>query len=357
MIDPYKILAINLGSTTTKAGVYENKTLSVRETISYTENRDLSFSNQLRIRKKDLLRLISEKGIDINNLDMIVSRGGLMKPTSSGIFRITAQMCEDLLSGEYGRHVSSLGPVIAYEIGKECGAETIVVDPPSTDEFHAIARYSGIPGIRRKSAFHALNQKAAARKAAMALGRAYREVNFIVVHMGGGITIGAHQRGRVVDATHGLNEGPFTPERAGSLPTLDLIDLIFSKGYSRKEVSEMLVSQGGLFAYLGTKDALKIEETIRSGDRQAVSVYRAMAYQIAKEIGAMAVVLKGELDGIILTGGLAQSELLVPRIKEWVSSVGQVMVFPGEDEIAALIDGGLRVLKKEENVKTYPERN
>jgi len=229
----------------------------------------------------------------------------------------------------------------------------VVIDPPSTDEFQPLARFSGLPEIERKSALHALNQKAAARRLAAELGREYEGMNLIVAHLGGGITVGAHQKGRVIDCTHGLGEGPFTPERAGSLPTTDLLDLAFSGKLDKTQILRRLVGQGGLFAYLGTNDVEKVEEMITVGDEKATQVYEAMAYQVAKEIGAMSVVLKGEIDGIILTGGLANSEMMTSLIREWIQFIAPVFVYPGEDEMAALAEGGLRVLRKEEELKKY----
>jgi len=231
----------------------------------------------------------------------------------------------------------------------------IVIDPPSTDEFQPLARFSGLPEIERKSALHALNQKAAARRCAGELGKRYEEMNLVVAHLGGGITVGAHKKGRVIDCTHGLAEGPFTPERAGSLPTADLIDMAFSGKHDKRKIQRRLVGEGGLFAYLGTSNVKKIQEMIRSGDEQARLVFDAMAYQIAKEIGSMSVVLKGEIDGIILTGGLANSLMLTDLIKDWIKFIAPVFVYPGEDEIVALAEGGLRVLRGEEELKKYSE--
>jgi butyrate kinase len=210
-----------------------------------------------------------------------------------------------------------------------------------------------MPEIERRSAFHALNQKAAARRAARAIGRAYEDLRFVVAHLGGGITIGAHRNGRVVDCTHGLTEGPLTPERAGALPTQDLIDLTFSGTLDRRQLQLRLVGQGGLAAYLGTTDAKEVEAMILQGDEKAGFIYRAMAYQIAKDIGAMHVALKGPADGIVLTGGLARSEMLTGWIREWIEDMAPVFVYPGEDEMTAMAEGGLRVLSGEEPVRRY----
>ena len=229
----------------------------------------------------------------------------------------------------------------------------VVIDPPSTDEFHPLARVSGLPEIERKSAFHALNQKAAARKAARQMNGRYEDMNLVVAHLGGGITIGAHRNGFVIDCTHGLSEGPFTPERAGALPTQELLDLAQSGRYSPKELSRKLVGQGGLAAHLGTTNAVEVEEAVRKGDAKAELIFRAMGYQIAKNIGAMAAVLAGKVDGIVLTGGLAHSALLTGWIAQWTEFIAPIFVFPGEDEMEAMAEGALRILRGEEKPREY----
>ncbi len=352
----YNLLVVNVGSTSTKVAFYKGKKPEILETIRY-KSEDLSpyasLRAQLPLREDDLLRLLKDKGVNLKEVNMIVSRGGLGNPAPAGAYRVDDAMCRDLLEGKYGQHPSALGPAMSLDISKKYGMPAIVVDPPSTDEFNPLARISGLPEIERKSAFHALNQKAAARRLAVELKKKYEEMNLIVAHLGGGITIGAHVKGRVVDCTHGLGEGPLTPERAGALPTNELIDLAFSEKMDRKKLQGRLVGQGGLFAYLGTTDAGKIEDMARAGDQKAKLVYEAMAYQVAKDIGAMGVVLKGQIDGIILTGGLANSVMLTGWIRERVQFLGPVFVYPGEDEMAALAEGGLRVLRKEEGLKKY----
>jgi butyrate kinase len=308
---------------------------------------------QLSRREEDIIKFLLQNGVDMQDLDMIVSRGGLGRPAPAGAYKIDVIMCRDLMGGKYGKHASALGPSIALSLSEKYGKLAIVIDPPSTDEFEPLARISGIPEIERTSALHALNQKRAARKFAAEIGKKYEEINIIVAHLGGGITIGAHKRGRVIDCTHGLSEGPFTPERAGALPTMDLLDLVIYGKLDAKGVQGKLVGQGGLAAYLGTTDAQKVENLIRRGDEQAHRIYEAMAYQISKEIGAMAVVLNIPIDGIIITGGLAHSKMLLDWIDERVRFLAPVFIYPGEDEMAALAEGGLRVLRKEEELKTY----
>ncbi len=352
----YRLLVINVGSTSTKVALFRKEKPDFVDTIRYSSE-DLapypSLHAQLPLRESGLYDLLKKKGVDIQTIDMIVSRGGLGNPAPAGAYGIDEVMCRDLLEGKYGKHPSALGPAMSLDLSRKYGMPAIVIDPPSTDEFHPLARISGIPEIERKSAFHALNQKMAARRLASEQGKRYEEMNLIVAHLGGGITIGAHRKGKVIDCTHGLGEGPLTPERAGSLPTTDLLDLAFSGTYASKQLQNKLVGQGGLFAYLGTTDAGKVEDMIRAGDEKADLIFKAMAYQAAKDIGAMSTVLEGRVDGIILTGGLANSTMLTEQIKERVRFIAPVFVYPGEDEMMALAEGGLRVLQKKEGLKKY----
>ena len=242
---------------------------------------------------------------------------------------------------------------MALALARQYRMPAVVIDPPSTDEFQPLARVSGMPEIERKSAFHALNQKAAARKAAGQLKKRYEEINLVVAHLGGGITVGAHLRGQVIDCTHGLNEGPFSPERAGSLPTQDLLDLAQSGRVSPKDLARKLVGQGGLAAYLGTTNAVEVEAAVKKGDAKAELIYRAMAYQIAKDIGAMAAVLWGDIDGVVLTGGLAHSEMLTGWVRQQTKFIAPVFIFPGEDEMEAMAEGALRIFRGEEAPRQY----
>ncbi len=336
------ILAINVGSTSTKVAFYRDSEQLVQETLTYSAA-DLAackdLRDQLPLREDGLRAFIEKNQIDMGLVDLVISRGGLGRPAPAGAYAIDPAMCEDLMEGRYGKHPSALGP------------SAVVIDPPSTDEFQPLARVSGLPEIERKSAFHALNQKAAARRAALQMKKRYEEVNFVVAHLGGGITIGAHNRGQVVDCTHGLTEGPFSPERAGALPTQDLLDL--AGRVSPKDLSRRLVGQGGLAAYLGKTNAVDVEAAVKKGDAKAEVIYRAMAYQIAKDIGAMATVLAGDVDGVVLTGGLAHSEMLTGWVRQRVKFIAPVFVFPGEDEMEAMAEGALRILRGEETPREY----
>jgi butyrate kinase len=352
----HHILAINVGSTSTKVAFYRDSERLVQESITYSAA-DLSryegLGDQLPLRAEGLRKFIEKNAIDMSKVDLVISRGGLGKPGPAGAYSIDERMCDDLMQGRYGKHPSALGPAMALGLARQYGMPAVVIDPPSTDEFQPLARLSGLPEIERKSAFHALNQKAAARKAARQINKRYEEVNFVVAHLGGGITIGAHEKGIVIDCTHGLNEGPFTPERAGALPTQDLLDLAQSGRVSPKDLSRKLVGQGGLAAYLGTSNAVEVEEAVKKGDAKAVLVYQAMAYQIAKDIGAMAAVLGGKVDGVVLTGGLAHSEMLTGWVKQRTGFISPIFVFPGEDEMEAMAEGSLRILRGEEKPREY----
>jgi len=352
----HQLLVINVGSTSTKVAWFRGGEQTALENIRYRSEDLAAFTDlgeQLPLRAADVMKFVEKNGITMAGLDMVVSRGGLGKPAPAGAYRIDPAMCRDLLAGRYGKHPSALGPAMANHLAEKFGMPAIVIDAPSTDEFAPLARISGLPEIERKSAFHALNQKAAARRMAKDAGKRYEELNVVVAHLGGGITVGAHRRGKVIDCTHGLGEGPFTPERAGSLPTQDLLELAGSGKLDRKALQGRLVGQGGLVAYLGTSDAQRVEEMIAAGDEKAELIYAAMAYQVAKDIGAMATVLAGSLDGIVLTGGLAHSGRLTSLIEERVSFLAPVHVYPGEDEMSALAEGGLRVLDGEEEIKPY----
>jgi len=350
------ILAINVGSTSTKVAFYRDSERLVQESIAYSAAdlaRFASLKEQLPLRAEGLRKFIEKNAIDMGKVDLVISRGGLGRPGPAGAYTIDEAMCDDLMQGKYGKHPSALGPSMALALARQYRMPAVVIDPPSTDEFQPLARVSGLPEIERKSAFHALNQKAAARKAAGQLKKRYEEINLVVAHLGGGITIGAHLRGQVIDCTHGLNEGPFSPERAGALPTQDLLDLAQSGRVSPKDLARKLVGQGGLAAYLGTTNAVEVEAAMKKGDAKAELIYRAMAYQIAKDIGAMAAVLWGDIDGVVLTGGLAHSEMLTGWVRQQTEFIAPVFIFPGEDEMEAMAEGSLRILRGEETPREY----
>ncbi len=357
MNEAKRILTINPGSTSTKIAIFDDEKPVFEEVLRHPSEEIGKFEtifDQYEFRKNIILETLNEKGINLTKLAAVVGRGGLLKPIAGGTYRVDEKMLKDLKVGVLGEHASNLGGVLAYEIAEQLNIESFIVDPVVVDEMHDIARISGMPEIERKSIFHALNQKAVARRAAKDLGKAYNEMNLIVAHLGGGVSVGAHEKGQVIDVNNALDgEGPFSPERSGGLPVGDLAKLCFSGKYSHKEIKKLITGKGGLVAYLNTSDGREVEKMIKDGDKKAEIVYQAMAYQVAKEIGSCAAVLKGEVDGIVLTGGVAYDKTFVKWIEDRVSFISKVLVYPGEDEMIALAQGGLRVLNGEEDAKQY----
>ncbi|WP_430413688.1 butyrate kinase [Lederbergia citrea] len=356
--DNFQILVINPGSTSTKIGVFANEVPIVEKTIRHESSMINSFKkmiDQYGFRKETILNALKEEGVNLSELDAICGRGGLLRPIEGGTYSVNEQMLIDLKKGYAGQHASNLGGIIAHQIASELHIPAFIVDPVVVDELQPIARISGSSLFERKSIFHALNQKAVARRVANRLGKKYTDLQLIIVHMGGGITVGVHKHGKVIDVNNGLHgEGPFSPERAGTVPVGDLISLCYSGKYYLDEITKKLVGQGGLVAYLGTNDALKVETMIANGNERAKLVYDAMAYQVAKEIGSASAVLQGNVDAIILTGGLAYGKEFVNEIKSYISWIADVIVEPGENELQALAEGALRILKGEERAKDYP---
>jgi len=354
----YVQLCINPGSTSTKIAIFFNEELFLDESISHSAADLADYSRigeQYAFRRQAITDFLAACGFDIKRLHAVVGRGGLLKPIPSGTYRVTDAMVRDLQAAKRGEHASNLGGLLARDLADILGIPALIVDPVVVDELEPLARISGHPAIERRSIFHALNQKAVAKRHALAQGKDYRELNVIVAHLGGGISVGAHKRGQVVDVNNALDgEGPFSPERSGGLPTGDLAKLCFSGKYSHDDIKKMLTGQGGLVAYLGTNDGREARRRMEAGDERARLVYRALAYQVSKEIGSMAAVLAGKVDVIILTGGLAFDQTyLVPWITEAVSFIAKVEVMPGEGEMMALCAGGLRVLRGEEIAKEY----
>ncbi|MBE3096659.1 MAG: butyrate kinase [Planctomycetes bacterium] len=349
---PHRVLVINPGSTSTKVAVFENTTPLCSGVLRHGADELKRFArirDQLEFRSRVIEDQLAQHGVDAATLDAVIGRGGVMRPVRGGVLAVDDAMLADLEAAAAGEHASNLGALIAARMARRLGIPAFVADPIVVDELDEVARISGMPEIERISIFHALNQKATGRRAARELGRAYADVNLIVAHMGGGITVGAHRRGRVVDVNNGLNgDGPFAPERAGGLPSGQLARLCFSGRYTEPEILAKITGQGGLVAYLGTSDAREVAKMIDSGDPRARLIYGAMAYQVAKEIGAMAAVLSGGVDGIVLTGGLAHDARLVKWITDRVSFIARVFVYEGEDEMEALRDAALRVLAGEE---------
>ena len=350
------ILVINPGSTSTKIALFEEHDMlfekTVRHGISETGVHD-DIKDQMGMRKKYVTDFLSQSEVSTKDLDAIVACGGLIKPIDSGTYAINEAMIRDLASASAAVHASALGGLIANDLASEHSTPAFVVDPIVVDEMDPCAKLTGLPGVERSSVFHALNTKAIARRAAAKVGIEYENGRFIVAHMGGGITIGAHMYGRVVDVNDALSgEGPFTPERCGAVPVTGIISLCYS-GKSRQEMMKYVSGGGGMSAYLGTNDLREVEQMIKSGDEYSALVVDTMAYQVSKEIGAMSAVLEGRVDAITLTGGLAYSNRFTSAIKRRVDLIAPVHVFPGEDEMRALAEGAIRVLSGVEKVKEY----
>lgn len=353
----YRILAINPGSTSTKIAIYENEKCLFETTLRHSSEEINQFEHiidQYEFRKTVILNVLNEKEINLTKLDAVVGRGGLLKPIQGGTYTVNIPMIEDLKRGILGEHASNLGGIIAFEIASKLNLPSFIVDPVVVDEMEDIARISGMPEISRISIFHALNQKAVARRAAREMKKNYSEINLVVAHLGGGISVGAHKQGRVIDVNNALDgEGPFSPERSGGLPVGDFAKLCFSGKYSHNEIKKKIKGNGGLVAYLGTNDAREVSSRVKQGDQQAELVYKAMAYQVAKEIGSCAAALKGDVDGIVLTGGIAYDREFTKWIEERVAFIAPVILYPGEDEMAALSEGALRILSGEEEAHCY----
>jgi len=350
-------LIINPGSTSTKIGVFEDETLLFEETLRHSTEEISQFASivdQKDFRKKIITDLLASKNFELKSLNVVVGRGGMLKPIPGGTYAVTEALLEDLKKGVQGQHASNLGGILAKEIADSIGVPSYIVDPVVVDELMPIARYSGVPELPRVSIFHALNQKAVAKRYAKEIGKPYESLRLIVVHMGGGVSVGAHEYGKVVDVFNALDgDGAFSPERAGGVPNGSLIKMCFSGKYTEKEVYSKLVGKGGFNAYLGTNDMREVTKRADAGDAQAAEAKQAFLLQVAKDIGSMACVLNGKVDQIIVTGGIAYGADVVAALKERAEWIAPFTVYPGEDELLALAQGAIRVLTGEEEPKEY----
>ena len=352
------VLAINPGSTSTKFAVFEGERAVLVKNIRHSDGemakfRERAILEQAEFRCAQVEAALADSGITIGRLSAVVGRGGLLPPVASGTYEVNEAMLEELRLARRGEHASNLGAFLAKAIADKAGVAAYVVDPVSVDEWNEVARLSGSVLLERQALSHALNSKAVAKRHARALGKAYELLRLIVAHLGSGVSVSAHEGGRMVDVTNSREEGAFSTERAGGVPAMQLVELCFSGKYSQKQVEALLFREGGLYSYLGTKDLEVVERKIVAGDERAALVFQAMGYQIAKEIGAMATVLRGRVDAILLTGGMAHSGRLVSDLKERVQWIAPVAVYPGEDELQALAEGALRVLRGEEAPKRF----
>lgn len=351
------ILAINPGSTSTKVGIFRDELLEFEETIRHEATEIAAYNkiiDQKDFRKNVILEILVQNNVDLKSLDAIVGRGGMLKPVPSGTYRVNDEIVHDLSIGIQGQHASNLGGIIAKEIGDSLNIPAFIVDPVVVDELMPIARISGIPEIPKASAFHALNQKAVAKRYAKETNQKYENLNLIVAHLGGGVSVGVHTGGKVVDILNALEgEGTFSPERAGSVPTLQLVKMCFSGEYTYDEVYKKIMGKGGFLAHLGTTDMRDIEKSIAEGDEKAKLIYDAFIYQLCKNIGSMSITLKGKIDQLIITGGIAYSKNVITNIKEYTDPLCEMTVYPGEDELLALVQGTLAVLNGVEDAIIY----
>ncbi len=351
------ILTINPGSTSTKIALFEDLKLVVEETVRHSKKTLMKYDeliDQLDMRKKVINKFLKKNEIKIEQIEGFIGRGGLVKPVKSGIYQVNNKMIDDLSNNKFGEHASNLGGIIAYELAKTVGKDAYIADPVVVDEMSSVAKISGLNGISRRPLWHALNQKAVARKYARKYGKKYEELNLIVAHLGGGISVGLHKRGRVTDVNNALDgDGPFSPERSGSLPVGSVIDLSFNGQYTREQLAKLTHGFGGLVSYLDTNDAERVSEMIGNKEVFAQRVLKAMVYQIAKEIGSLYAVTRGNLDAIIITGGLAYNQDVLQPLLEYLDHLGDIAVYPGEDELEALAINMYRLLNKEIELSIY----
>jgi len=360
-VKKYKVLVINPGSTSTAIAVYEGEKEVFFQTVRHSAEELKKYKHlieQNKFRENVILRLLDENKINIQEFDVIVGRGGVLSPIQSGTYKINQLMLDELRERPRIEHASNLGAQIAYELAQKINVPSFIVDPVAVDELEPIARISGMPEIERESLSHALSVKAAAKRLAKEIGKTYETINLIVVHLGGGITVSAHQNGKMIDVNNASGEGPFSPERTGSLPIQALINICYSGQYSLKEMHKKIMGGGGIVAYLGTNNTLEVEKAISKVDKKAELIYKAMAYQISKCIGEMATVLKGRVDYIVITGNGAGDKgalgkTFVNWIKERVEFIAPIKIYPGIEEMKALALGAIRVLTGEENAKEY----
>lgn len=335
-----KILAINPGSTSTKVALYEDETEIANKTVRYDSKKLSRYDeliDQIPLRKKDIIKFLKEQQIELKDIDGYIGRGGLMKPVKSGIYLVNKDMVDDLSSSKYGEHASNLGGLIAHELASKVGKEAYIADPVVVDEMSSVARITGLNGISRNPIWHALNQKAVAKKYASSINVEYEDLNLIVAHLGGGISVGFHKRGNVTDVNNALDgDGPFSPERTGGLPVAEVYKLAFSGQYTIEQIKKLNHGFGGLVSYLGTNDAEKVSEMISEGHVIAKRIMKAMVYQIAKEIGSLYAITRGTLDAIIITGGLAYNQDVLQPLLEYIDHLGEIAVYPGENELEAL---------------------
>lgn len=353
----YTILAINPGSTSTKLALFKDSDSVLTLTLEHSKEELAQFNGilaQFDFRKHIIMEAMRDAGVQISDLDAVIGRGGLVKPIKSGVYEVNEAMMYDLRNRPSGIHASNLGGLLAHDIAHEAGVKAYIADPVVVDEMQDVAHVTGMPGVERHAIFHALNQKAVARVYAESVGREYEDMNLIVAHMGGGISVGAHRRGEVVDVNNALDgEGPFSPDRLGGLPAVTVAEIVLREGYDLKQFAELVQQKSGLGAYFGINSVRDILKLVYDGDQKAKLIIDAMCYNIAKYIGSMSAVMKGDVDAIILTGGIAHNAYVCDYIEEMTGFVAKIVVYPGENELQALASNALRVLQGKLEPKEY----
>jgi butyrate kinase len=352
-----KILAINPGSTSTKVALFEDEELLYKETIRHKQKEMITFEfvkDQTEFRLKLIEKFLKKVKTDLESIDAFIGRGGLMKPVKSGVYLVNDRMIEDLMSNKFGEHASNLGGVLAKELADKVDKPAYIADPVVVDEMSSVAKISGLNGISRRPLWHALNQKAVGKKYAEKIGSKYENLNLIIAHLGGGISVGLHKHGRVTDVNNALDgDGPFSPERTGSLPVGEVYELAFSGQYTLDQIKKLNYGFGGLVSYLNTSDAEEVSDMISEGHLFAKRVMKAMVYQIAKEIGSLYAVTRGNLDAIIITGGLAYNQDVLQPLLEYLDHLGEIIVFPGEDELESLAFNVMQIQNNKQELKIY----
>jgi len=352
-----RILTINPGSTSTKVAVFNDLKRIAKATIRHEDSEMLkldTLAEQLPIRQNLIREFLDEYDIALDSIDGFIGRGGLLRPLESGLYTVNETMIQELTENRYGTHASNLGGLIANALAKEVGKKAYIADPVVVDEMQKVAKMTGLNGVERRSLFHALNQKAVARKYAEKVNIPYEDLHLIVAHLGGGISVGYHKQGKVVDVNNALDgDGPFSPERTGSLPVASVLDMAFSGEFTKDELKKMVSAYGGMFSYLNTKDAEEVSDMIASGRVEATKVVKAMVYQIAKEIGALYAITKGNIDAIILTGGLAYNQDIIQPLIEIIDHLADITVYPGENELEALAFNMYHLLSGNIEAKKY----
>ena len=348
----HKILVLNPGSTSTKFAIYEDEKQTAVYTVRHTTDEILRFHHvldQFDFRYELIMKTLADNGVDLSDFSLIMGRGGMIPPVESGVYEVNGEMLETLRKHERGEHASNLGAFLADKIAKNIpGCRAYIADPVAVDELEEVARISGMPEIPRRTIFHALNHKATARLHASKVGKKYEDLNLVVAHLGGGVTIAAHKKGRVIEVNQGLDGwGAISPERSGTLDAGLLVRMCFSGKYTQHEIMRKLAGQGGLIAHCGSNNVQELVHKVENGDKHVELVLNAMSYSIGKEIGAMLAVLRGDVDGVILTGGVAYNDFIVDYVKAMIEPLARVFVYPGEDEMGALASNALRILQGE----------